>query len=63
MSRKLIVSGCYFEPDESEVPKDPIVGKKSGTISEEPKLYRRKSELDNISDDFEFRMKNFHRSV
>ena len=63
MSRKLIVSGCYFESDESEVLKDPIVGKKSGTISEEPKLYRRKSELDNISDNFEFRMKNFHRKL
>ena len=63
MSRKLIVSGCYFEPDESEVPKDPIVGKKGCTISIEPEVYRRKSELDNISDDFEFRMKNFHRKL
>ena len=63
MSRRSVAPGCYFEPDESEVPKDPIVGKKSGTISEEPKLYRRKSELDNISDDFEFRMKNFHRKL
>ena len=56
MSRKLIVSGCYFEPDESEVLKDPIVGKKSGTISEEPEVYRRKSELDDVPDDFAARM-------
>jgi hypothetical protein len=59
VSRKLIVSGCYFEPDESEVPKDPIVGKKSGTISEEPKLYRRKSILDDVPDDFAARMMGF----
>ena len=59
MSRKLIVSGCYFEPDESEVPKDPIVGRKSSTISEEPKLYRRKSILDDVPDDFAARMLGF----
>ena len=63
MSRRSVAPGCYFEPDESEIPKDPIVGKKGGSISKEPKLYRRKSELDNISDDFEFRMKNFHRKL
>ena len=59
MSRKLIVSGCYFEPDESEVHKDPIVGKKSGTFSEESKLYRRKSILDDVPDDFAARMLGF----
>ena len=59
MSRKLIVAGCYFEPDESEIPKDPIVGKKSGTISEEPNLYRRKSILDDVPDDFAARMMGF----
>ena len=59
MSRKLIVSGCYFESDESEVLKDPIVGKKSGTISEESKLYRRKSILDDVPDDFAARMLGF----
>ena len=59
MSRKLIVAGCYFEPDESEIPKAPIVGKKSGTISEEPKLYRRKSILDDVPDDFAARMLGF----
>ena len=59
MSRKLIVAGCYFEPDESEVLIDPIVGKKAGTISEEPKLYRRKSILDDVPDDFAARMMGF----
>ena len=57
MSRKRSVApGCYFEPDESEVLKDPIVGKKSGTISEEPEMYRRKSVLDDVPDDFAARM-------
>ena len=59
MSRKLIVAGCYFEPDESEIPKDPIVGKKGGSISKEPELYRRKSELDDIPDNFVVRMMGF----
>ena len=57
--RRSVAPGCYFEPDESEVLIDPIVGKKSGTISEEPKLYRRKSILDDIPDDFEARMMGF----
>jgi hypothetical protein len=52
MSRRSVAPGCFFEPDESEILKDPIVGKKSGTISVEPELYRRKSELDDIPDDF-----------
>ena len=34
-------------------------GKKSGTISEEPKLYRRKSILDDVPDDFAARMLGF----
>ena len=57
--RRSVAPGCYFEPDESEVLIDPIVGKKSGTISEEPKLYRRKSILDDIPDDFAARMMGF----
>ena len=56
MRRWSVAPGCYFEPDESEVLKDPIVGKKSGTISEEPEVYRRKSELDDVPDDFAARM-------
>ena len=59
MRRHNVAPGCYFEPDESEVLIDPIVGKKSGTISEEPKLYRRKSILDDIPDDFAARMMGF----
>ena len=59
MSRKLIVAGCYFEPDESEVLRDPIIGKKNGMITEEPELFRRKSELDDIPDDFAARMMEF----
>ena len=59
MKRHTVAPGCYFEPDESEVLIDPIVGKKSGTISEEPKLYRRKSILDDVPDDFSARMMGF----
>ena len=59
MKRHNVAPGCYFEPDESEVLIDPIVGKKSGTISEEPKLYRRKSILDDVPDAFAARMMGF----
>ena len=59
MKRHNVAPRSYFEPDESEVLEDPIVGKKSGTISEEPKLYRRKSILDDIPDDFAARMMGF----
>ena len=59
MKRHNVAPGCYFEPDESEILIDPIIGKKSGTISEEPKLYRRKSILDDIPDDFAARMMGF----
>ena len=62
MSRRLVAPGCYFESDESEVLKDPIVGKKSGSISEELKPYRRKSELDDVPDDFAARMMGFKPS-
>ena len=63
MKRHNVAPGCYFEPDESEVLIDPIVGKKSGTISEEPKLYRRESILDDIPDDFAARMMGFKSEV
>ena len=59
MKRHNVATGCNFEPDETEVLIDTIVGKKSGTISEEPKLYRRKSILDDIPDDFAARMMGF----
>ena len=59
MSRRSVAPGCFFEPDESELPIDPIVGKKSGRISVEPEVFRRKSELDDIPDNFEERMMGF----
>ena len=63
MSRRSVAPGCFFEPDESEILKDPIVGKKSGTISVEPEVFRRKSELDDIPDDFAARMMGFKSEV
>ena len=59
MSRRSVAPGCFFEPDESKIPKDPIVGKKSGLTLKEPELFRRKSELEDIPDDFEARMMGF----
>ena len=61
MRRWSVAPGCTFEPDESEIPKDPIVGKKKGSVDKEPKLFRRKSILDDIPDDFVERMKKFKR--
>ena len=59
MRRWSVAPGCTFEPDESEIPKDPIVGKKKGSVDKVPKLYRRKSVLDDIPDDFAARMMGF----
>ena len=59
MRRWSVAPGCTFEPDESEVLRDPIIGKKNGMITEEPELFRRKSELDYIPDDFAARMMEF----
>ena len=59
MRRWSVAPGCTFEPDESEIPKDPIVGKKKGSVDKEPKLFRRKSILDDIPDDFAARMMGF----
>ena len=59
MTRRSVAPVCYFEPDESEVLRDPIIGKKNGMITEEPELFRRKSELDDIPDDFAARMMEF----
>ena len=64
MSRKRSVApGCYFEPDESEVLKDPIVGKKGSSIDKEPEVYRRISVLDDVPDDFAARMMGFKSEV
>ena len=59
MRRWSVAPGCTFEPDESEVLRDRIIGKKNGMITEEPELFRRKSELDDIPDDFAARMMGF----
>ena len=46
--------GCYFEPEEDE-PIDPIIGKKTSANIQEP-VYYRKSELDDIPDDYPTRI-------
>ena len=61
--RRSVAPGCTFEPDESEVLIDPIVGRKGGSIDKEPEVFRRKSELDDIPDDFAARMLGFKSEV
>ena len=52
--RHMVASGCFFEPEEEVVP-NPIVGRKKGSVDFDDTLYRRRSELEDIPDDFEKR--------
>ena len=55
--RNMIAPGCYFEPEE-EIAKSPIVGKRvGGFMLNEPAVFRRHSELDDIPDNFLERMR------
>ena len=55
--RNMIAPGCYFEPEE-EIVKTPIVGKRVGGFRpNEPAIFRRHSELDDIPDNFLERMR------
>ena len=60
--RHMVASGCFFEPAEDDV-KNPIVGKKKGSIDFDDTLYRRRSELEDIPDDFAARMMGFKSEV
>ena len=55
--RHMVSSGCFFEPEEEVVP-NPIVGtfSKKVHVDFDDTLYRRRSELEDIPDDFEKRM-------
>ena len=53
-----VAPGCTFEPVEDDVI-NPIVGKKTGSIGFGDTLYRRRSSIEDIADDFETRMANF----
>ena len=53
--RHMVASGCFFEPEEEVVP-NPIVGRKKGSVDFDDTLYRRRSELEDIPDDFASRM-------
>ena len=55
-----VASGCYFEPEEDE-PIDPIVGKKTSMDIPNP-IYYRKSELDDVPDDYATRIMKMRRS-
>ena len=56
MKKWSVAPGCTFEPDESIPTKNPIVGKKNGSIDKEPDVFRRRSELEDIPDNFAERM-------
>ena len=55
-----IAKGCYFEQEEDE-PIDPIRGKKTSVDKPTP-IYYRKSELDDIPDDYATRIMNMRQS-
>ena len=55
-----VAPGCYFEQEEEE-PIDPICGKKTSVDIPDP-IYYRKSELDDIPDDYATRIMNMRKS-
>jgi len=55
--RNMIAPGCYFEPEEETI-ETPIMGKRVGGFRpNEPAIFRRHSELDDIPDNFLERMR------
>ena len=50
-----IAKGCYFEQEEEE-PIDPIRGKKTSFNIQEQPIYRRRSELEDIPDNYSERI-------
>mgnify|MGYP003657315237 CR=1 FL=1 len=57
-----VAPGCTFESEEDMVI-NPILGTKSGCMVKEPTLFRRKSELDDIPDNYVERMRANRSSV
>ena len=55
-----VAPGCYFEQEEDE-PIDPIVGKKTSIDIPNP-IYYRKSELDDVPDDYPTRIMKMRRT-
>ena len=57
MKSNKLAPGCYFIPEEDEAI-NPVVGKRlEGLLPPEPSVFKRRSELDDIPDDFVKRMK------
>ena len=56
-----VAPGCYFEQEVDE-PIDPIRGKKTSLDIPDP-IYHRKSELDDIPDDYEIRIMKMRSTV
>ena len=55
MTLHVVAPGCTFEPEE-DIVINPIVGKKNGSIDKEPNVFRRRSELEDIPDNYVERM-------
>jgi len=57
MKSNKLAPGCYFIPEEDEAI-NPVVGKRlGGLLPPEPSVFKRRSELDDIPDNFVERMK------
>tara|TARA_R110002051_G_scaffold295141_2_gene360856 strand:+ start:40 stop:336 length:297 start_codon:yes stop_codon:yes gene_type:complete len=56
MTLHIIAPGCTFEPEE-EIIINPIVGTKGGSADKEPNVFRRRSELEDIPDNYVERMR------
>ena len=57
MKKNRLAPDCYFIPDEDEVI-NPVVGKRlGGLLPPEPSIFMRRSELDDIPDNFAERMR------
>tara|TARA_Y100000758_G_scaffold275651_1_gene220107 strand:+ start:333 stop:629 length:297 start_codon:yes stop_codon:yes gene_type:complete len=62
MTLHTVAPGCTFESEE-EIIINPIVGKKSGFADKEPNVFRRRSELEDIPDNYVERMRAKKTSV
>ena len=54
--RRSVAPGCFFEPADDDIPVNPVIGKKRGSIHFDESPYYRKSVLEDIPDDFVARM-------
>ena len=61
--RRSVAPGCFFEPADDDIPVNPVIGKKRGSIHFDESPYYRKSVLEDIPDDYITRMYNYTEVV